>query len=130
MVFWCLWFPPKNERTNSTLLLWFLISNSFFGVNQRHQKTFQNQWTFNIPAFVCFCLLKIDSWNFSNLLMLDFVHKVRFFAKIYFLSKFRKNDGASKLKYSSSKKVRLIVQKGATSAEIYWSTLMIRNDII
>ena len=34
-------FPPKNERTNSTLLLWNLRSTcarSFFGGNWRHQK--------------------------------------------------------------------------------------------
>ena len=34
-------FPPKNERRNSTLLLWYLrltCFRSFFGENWRHQK--------------------------------------------------------------------------------------------
>ena len=43
-------FPPKNERTNSTLLLWNLRSTcfrSFFGGNWRHQNTFRNYLTFS-----------------------------------------------------------------------------------
>ena len=46
MVFWGYWFPPKNELTNSTLLLWYIHTSSrlvFVGVlageNLRHQKT-------------------------------------------------------------------------------------------
>ena len=41
MVFRCLRFLPKNERRNSTLLLWYLMLTcvrSFFVGNQRHQK--------------------------------------------------------------------------------------------
>ena len=40
----------KNERRNSTSLLWYLKSTcfcSFFGGNRRHQKPFQNYLTFN-----------------------------------------------------------------------------------
>ena len=43
MVFWGHRFLPKNRRTNSTLLLWYLRSTcfpSFFGGNRQPQKTF------------------------------------------------------------------------------------------
>ena len=43
MVFWGYQFPPKNQRTNSTLLLWYLRSTCFrffLGRNWRHQKDF------------------------------------------------------------------------------------------
>ena len=43
------WILPKNERMNSTLLLWYLSSTCFHlfsGRNWRHQKTFRNLLTF------------------------------------------------------------------------------------
>ena len=46
--FWGHWFPPKNERTNSTLMLWYLRSTcfcSFFGGNRRSPKNnFEINW--------------------------------------------------------------------------------------
>ena len=42
MVFWGHRFPPKNEWTNSILILWYLKStcfHSFFGGNRWSQKT-------------------------------------------------------------------------------------------
>ena len=49
--FWCLLFPPKNERKQLNLRyhsskVEFL--RSFFGGNQRHQKPFRNYLTFNV----------------------------------------------------------------------------------
>ena len=64
MVFWGHQFPPKNERTNSTLLLWYLRSTcfrSFFGGNRRAQKSLGNEVTFkdygrNFKLGIFFCL--------------------------------------------------------------------------
>ena len=49
MSFWCLRFPPKNERKqvdlryHSSKVEFF---RSFFGGNRRHQKPFRNYLTF------------------------------------------------------------------------------------
>ena len=55
MVFWCLRFPPKNERKqvdlryHSSKVKFF---HSFFGGNRRHQKPFRNYLTFKTVKFV------------------------------------------------------------------------------
>ena len=63
MVFWCLRFPPKNERKQVDLRyhsskVEFL--RSFFGGNRRHQKPFQIYLTFRTCNFTV-----IGVYNFT-----------------------------------------------------------------
>ena len=62
MVFWCLRFPPKNERKQVNLRyhsskVEFL--RLFFGGNRRHQKPFRDYLTFSNKAIVICWLIPV-----------------------------------------------------------------------
>ena len=64
MVFRCLRFPPKHERRNSTLLLWYLKSicfRSFLRGNRRHHKTISFKETGSQKKLSNFAKLQFSS---------------------------------------------------------------------
>ena len=65
MDFWCLRFPPKNERKQVDLRYHSSkdeFFRSFFGGNRRHQKPFKNHRTFRYVGRNAFQTFSSISW--------------------------------------------------------------------
>ena len=64
MVFWGHRFPPKNGRTNSTLILWYLWSTCFCSFFWRKSTTPRNHFEINWPLTAAGTLRALQGYSY------------------------------------------------------------------